>query len=235
MTTFLELRDYARARCMIQQNQVVTEETLGLYLNMSLGALYSIITTDYEDYNLSRYLTAITSGNQAPLPPDFMKLRAVDFGSPGQWTTVFSYGLQERNRNNNPIANMIVPFGNFAARKVRVMNDKLWIEPEQLATGNYQIWYTPKYTWMKNDTDLLPTAMNMNGIVEYAIASTGVKVYNQMGINPTGFQGEVAYYEDIVRNALANRMDNGPQCVVNVTSVCDYTNGFGSGGWGGGY
>src|ERR1700690_300327 len=104
--TFLDLRNYARDRTATENNLAIPEDVLGRFLNMSLGAFYSLITTTYEDYNLGRYLATISTGNQIPVPPDFMKLRAVDFGAPGQWTTVFGYNLQERNRNNNPIANM---------------------------------------------------------------------------------------------------------------------------------
>ena len=73
--TFLELRTYARERTGTEQNMAIAEDVLGRFLNMSLGAFYSLITTTYEDYNLGRYLATITTGNQIPVPPDFMKLR----------------------------------------------------------------------------------------------------------------------------------------------------------------
>lgn len=230
MPSFLEIKDYARARCNIQQNQVVSGKTLGLYLNFSIGTLYNIITTDYEDFNVTKYLVTISTNNQIPLAPDFMKLRAVDYGGPGFWTTVFGYNLQERNRQNNPIANMAVPYGNLAARKVRVMDNKMFVEPENLAQGQYQVWYTPKYHFMRSDTDTLIPQMDTNGWLEFAVAATGVKVYNQLGLSPAGFIEEMKYYEDVVRNGAANRMDNGPQCVANVTNISDWSFPWSSGG-----
>jgi hypothetical protein len=234
--TFLELRNYARERTSTENNQALTEDVLGKMLNMSLGAFYSLITTTYEDYNLWRYLATITTGNQIPLPPDFAKLRGVDFGAPGQWTTVFGYNLQERNRNNNPIANMVVPFGNLAARKVRVMGRAIYVEPEQLCSGQYQIWYTPKYQWLISDTQEVGPEMDIDGMVEYAIAATGIKIYNKLGLSAAGFIDEMKYYSDLAIESLASRMNSGPEVVANVTSISDWGYselGMGStaGGW----
>lgn len=228
---FLELQTYARIRTKTEQNFAITDQALCLFLNMSLGALYDILTTDYEDYNVNRYLASISTNNQIPLPPDFLKLRAVDYGGPGFWTTVYGYDLQERNRQNNPIANMVVPYGNLAARKVRVMDNKIFVEPENLAMGQYQIWYTPKFQHLSLPTDTLPPAMDSNGWVEYAVCATGVKVYNALGLPVDGFVSEMKEHETIVRNAAANRMNNGPQCVVNVANVSDWSFPF-SGGYG---
>jgi len=232
---FIDLRNYARERAGIENNMVVTEDTLGRFLNASLGALYSLITTTYEDYNLNRYLATITTGNQIPLPPDFMKLRAVDFGAPGQWTTVFGYNLQERNRNNNPIANMVVPFGNLAARKVRAMGNKLYVEPEQLASGQYQVWYTPKYQTLVNDTDTTDPALDIDGMVEYAMAATGIKIYNKLNLSPAGFIEEMNYYSALAIDSLSSRMNNGPEVISNVTNISDWSFPFSgdatSGGW----
>lgn len=233
--SFLELKTYARERTGTENNLAVTDETLGRFLNFSLGALYSLVTTTYEDYNLTRYLAAITTGNQIPIPPDFMKLRAVDFGSPGQWTTVFGYNLQERNRNNNPIANMVVPFGNLAARRVRAMGNKIYVEPEQLASGQYQIWYTPKYAWLRSDTQTIGPELDLDGIVEYAMAATGIKIYNKLNLSPAGFVEEMNYYSAMAIDSLSSRMQNGPECVVNVTNISDWSFPLGMGGTDGGW
>jgi hypothetical protein len=233
--TFLDLRNYARERTSTENNLAVTEDTLGRFLNMSLGAFYSLITTTYEDYNLARYLATISTGNQIPVPPDFMKLRAVDFGAPGQWTTVFVYNLQERNRNNNPIANMVVPFGNLAARRVRVMGNKIFVEPEQLASGQYQVWYTPKFLWLTSDTQTVGPEMDIDGMVEYAMAATGIKIYNKLNLNTAGFVEEMNYYSAIAIDSLSSRMNNGPECVANVTNISDWSYPMAGSGTDGGW
>ena len=231
--SFLDLQNYARARIGIENNQAVTDATLQMFLNMSLGALDNILVTDYEDYRLTKYLSSISGTNVIPMPPDFFKLRAVDFGSPGAWVTIYIYNLQERNRYNNPIGNMFAPYGNQAARKVRVMDTQIVIEPEMIASGQYQIWYTPKFKNLILPTDLLPPSMDTQGFVEYAIASTGQKVYNKLNLPSSGFIEEMKYYEDMVRNAAKNRMSSGPKCVANIRNIADWNILYSSGGWGG--
>jgi hypothetical protein len=220
--SFLDLKDYARERTATENNNSVTDSFLGKAMNFSLGAFYSLITTTYEDYNLTRYLATINTGNTIPLAPNFSKLRAVDFGSPGQWTTVFGYNLQERNRNNNPIANMVVPFGNLAARRVRVMGNQLYVEPEQLASGQYQVWYTPKYTWLTDDQQTVGPEMDIDGMVEYAVAATAIKIYNRLNLPSTGLIDEMKYYGDLAIESLSSRMNNGPEVVANVTNISDW-------------
>lgn len=229
--SLLQMKQYTRSRTNTEQNLAITDQALGFYLNMGLGSLYDIIATEYEDYNVLTYLSTLNGSNQIPLPPDFFKLRGVDYGGPGFWTTVFGYGLQERNRFNNPIANMVVPYGNQAGRKFRVMNDSLYIEPENLAMGQYQVWYVPKYHIMYHDTDTLIPAMDSNAWVEYAVASAGVKIYNSLNLPTAGFMQEMAYHEEKVRASCANRDDAGPQCVQNTRNISDWSFPFsGSGG-----
>lgn len=229
--SFLELQEYARERIGIVGNYAVSDTFLQRLLNMSLATLDSILVTNYEDYRLTKYLATIGGNNVIPLPPDFLKLRAVDFGSPGAWVTIYIYGLQERNRFQNPIGNMFAPYGNQAARKVRVMDNKITVEPENISSGQYQIWYTPKFQQLVLPTDLLPLAMDTEGFIEFAVAATGVKCYNLLNLSPQGFAEEMQYYETIVRNASKNRMSSGPKCIQNIRNISDYS----AVGWGGGY
>lgn len=237
---FGDLQTYSRQRIGIENNQTIQDSQLRTYLNMSLGNLDSILCTDYEDYNLQTYLATIGGAagggiinNVIPLPPDFCKLRGVDFGAPGAWTTLFGFGLQQRNRFNNPYSNMYANYGNQVCRKVRVMDRKIYVEPLNLCSGQYQIWYTPKFVPFATDgTDdeaPLPDAMDTQGFIEYAVASTGIKVYENLLLDTSGFRTEMAYYEEMTRNGAKNRMSNGPQCVQNVRN---HGGGWGFGRWG---
>lgn len=229
---FLELQIYARERLGIEQNNAITDKFLQQCLNKSMAALDLILCTDYEDYRLTTYLASI-SGNIIPLPPDFFKLRAVDFGSPGTWVTIYTYGLQERNRYNNPIGNMFAPYGNQASRKVRVMDNAIIVEPQIISSGQYQIWYTPKFMDLVFPTDTLELCMDTQGFIEYAVSSTGVKVYNKLNLPVDGFAQETKYYEDMVRSGAKNRMAGGPKCVQNIRNIGDYNLVYSGGGWGG--
>ena len=75
--------------------------------------------------------------------------------------------------------------------------------------------------------------MDTEGFIEYAVASTGVKVFSKLLLDATSFMQEVKYYEDMVRNGAKNRMSNGPKCVQNIRNIPDWNAGNGGGGWGG--
>ena len=237
---FQDLQNYARQRIGIVANQAITDPELQRMLNFSLGSLDSVLCTTYEDYKLTRFFATLGGGggnlgsppNLIPLPPDFLKLRGVDYGAPGMWVNVYGFGLQERNRYNNPIANMYVPWGNQAARRCRVMGRNIIIEPENIASGQYQIWYTPAFHPLVNPTDALPPEMDTQDWIEYAVCATGVKCYNKLLLNPATFQQEMAYYEDRVRQGADYRMSNGPQCMQNVRNLGDTSYPFSGNGWG---
>lgn len=227
-----ELMTYTRQRTGTESNQTIQDSELITLLNKSLGHLDLILCTDYEDYHMTTFLATLggagpnsqAPNNMIPCPPDFFKLRAVDFGSPGGWITIFGYGLQQRNRFNNPYSNMFANYGNQVARRVRVMDHYIVIEPQYLCSGNYQIWYTPKFQELSLGTDNLPYDMDTEGFIEYAVASAGIKIYQKLLLDTSSFERQAAQYEELVRNGAKNRMSNGPKSMQNVRNR--------GGGWG---
>lgn len=225
LQNFGNLQVYTRQRLGIEQNEEIQDSELITLLNQSLGSLDEILCTDYEDYHITTYLATIgansltvsgSPNNTIPLPPDFFKLRGVDFGSPSQWITIFGFNLQQRNYFNNPYSNMYANYGNQVNRKVRVMDNQIVVEPLNLCSGQYQIWYTPKFMGLALPTDPIPFDMDTEGFIEYAVATTGQKVYSKLLLDTTFFEKQMAYYEDKVRNSAKNRMNLGGQCIVNV-------------------
>jgi hypothetical protein len=231
-----DVLDYTRQRCGIVNNDVVTDAELTTMVNLALGNLDLVLATQYEDYRLTAYLATISGGynaNRIPLPTDFLKLRGVDRGSPNQWVTIYGFGMQERNRNTNPIALAYVPYSYGAVVTVRAMDQFIYVEPAMMSGGQYQVWYTPKFQPLVNPTDPLPLYMDAEGWIEYAVSSAGVKIYTKLLLNAEPFLADRAYYEDVVRNGASNRMAQGPKCMTNVRNLSDTSYPFGQGGVGG--
>ena len=222
---FGQLTTYIRERLGIENNQTIQDSELATMTNLALGSLDEIMCTTYQDYHLKSYLATIggstpsnpAPGNLIPLPPNFFKLRGVDFGSPGQWITIYGFNFQQRNYFNSPYSIMFANYGNQVQRKVRVIDNK-WIivEPLNLCSGQYQIWYTPKFTWLVNSWDPLPTDMDTEGFIEYAVACVGQKVYAKLLLPTELFEKQMAYYEEKTRNSAQNLMSLGPQTMTNV-------------------
>ena len=220
---FGELLTYVRQRLQIEQNQTIGDQELMVMVNFSLKALDETLATEYEDYHLKSYLSTIGvatpgvgSSNLIPLPPDFFKLRGVDFGSPGQWITIYGFGFQQRNYFNSPYSNMYANYGNQVQRKARVLDNTIIIEPLTLCSGQYQIWYTPKFMGIWQPNINLPYDMDTESWIEYAVACTGEKVYSKLNLPTDSFVKQMAYYEEKVRNSGKNRFSAGPQTMQNV-------------------
>jgi hypothetical protein len=225
--------DYIRQRTGTVNNDAVTDEEITTMANLALANLDLLLATTYEDYRMYPFLATLAGGpgnNMIPLPADFLKLRGVDYGGPNQWITLYGFGLQERNRFSNPVVALSFPYLDGASRRVRVMDNFIYIEPAQLAGGQYQVWVTPKFAPLVNPTDLLPNYMDTEGWVEYAVASAGVKIYTKLLLPAQAFLEDRAYYEGLVRNGAANRMSNGPKVMQNVRNGQDNGYPFGSGG-----
>lgn len=226
--TFGELVKYVRQRLNIENNQSIQDSELRQMINLSLATLDEILVTEYEDYHLKNYLATLSASssgninNRIPLPPDFFKLRGVDYGSSGQWITIYGFNFQQRNYYNNNYGVMYAPYGNQVARKARVVDQYIMVEPQTMCSGQYQIWYTPQFkpfaTCGRDDCCLLPYDMSTQSFVEYAVAATGDKVYGKLLLPEAQVEmkGQMAYYEDKVRNSGKNRMSNGPQTMTNV-------------------
>ena len=220
---FGQLEKYVRQRLAIENAYAIEDDELCTMINLSLAAGDEILATEYEDYHLKTYLSTIgtpgpggTTSNYIPVPADFFKLRGVDFGSPGQWITIYGFGFQQRNYFNSPYSNMFANYGNQVQRKVRVADNHLIIEPLNLCSGQYQIWYTPKFTWLTSPYENLPYDMDTESWVEYVVAATGVKVYSKLLLPTDGMEKQMMYFEDKIRNSGKNRMSLGPQVMVDV-------------------
>jgi len=237
MTTMQDLITYLRQRSNMEQNQFVTDTELIGFLNRSLGELDDVMVATYDDYKIQTYLSVLPEGqNVIPMPPDFLKARAIDynpsFTTNNDWYTINSFQLPERNRFNNSMTNIVSPWGKVTLA-AREMGQSIYIAPQDEAGGCYQIWYTPKYTWLNLPTDVLPFYMDTQGWSEFAVVGSCIKILNKMNLDPSGFMAEKAELKDRVVNAAKNRDSSGPKRMANVR-FSGANGGYGD-GWGNGF
>jgi len=223
LRTFGNLLTYVKQRLGIENNESIQDTELRTMVNLSLSSLDELLVTTYEEYHMKSYLatvgTAASDGgpqNTIATPPDFFKLRGVDFGAPAMWITIFQFNFPQRNYFNNPYSLMYANYGNNVQRKVRVVDDYIMIEPMNMSAGQYQIWYTPKFQWLTYDSDPIPYDMDTESWIEYAVAVTGEKVYQKLLLPTDTWTQQKMYYEDKAKSSAKNRTSTGPQCIVNV-------------------
>lgn len=238
MTQLSDILSYVRVRTNLDNSQAVTDPQLTTFVNYALASLDSLLANTYEDFNWAPGQSVIaTAGsypaNSFPMPADCLRIRAVHFGQSGAWITLPSFPVIEYNRWANPVGQMLYPYGNNVARRYCVLGQTVAICPELAAMGQYRFFYTPKFQPLVDPSDSLPTYMDTQDWLEYAVAATGIKVYNRLNLPTDGFQAELAQYRDSVVAAAVNRNAGSPKGMSNTRNIADYTFPLMGGGWGG--
>ena len=208
----------------MENNQFVSDGELATYINNSLAELDDILVTNYEDYRLSNFASVLTGSTHIiPIPADFYKLRGVDYqiqAGTGQWYSLQGFQFPERNRNNNSVAYIAWPYGRNRL-SYRLADQGIIIMPQDQATGNYQIWYTPMFNPLTDPSDLLPISYSSQAWVEYAVVDCCIKIFNKQNLDPSGFLAEKQALRARVIGASKNRNAAGPKRIANTRFQSD--------------
>lgn len=166
------LRTRVRARADMKNSSFVEDDELNQYINSSYQELYDILVASFEDYyTLPAVAFTIASGvNYYTLPSDFYKLRGVDGNLDGSnYYTLQPFNFADRNNFNQ---NLGVLNAAQYQNQYRIVGDRLYLTPEDNASGTYRLWYIPKATTLANDTDTLD---GVNGWEEYIVVDAARK------------------------------------------------------------
>lgn len=224
MTSMSNLITLTRQRANLENNNFCTDPEIQLYLNQSLGELDDILATEYDDYHVLTYQSVIptnTSSNVIPVPSNLLKIRGVDFqyqpsqspAQPALWYSVPRFNFLERNQQN-PLTVISLPWGRLNV-SYNLIDQGIQIIPNTNCAGTYQIWYTPKYNYLIQTTDVLPLYMNAQGWSEYAIVDVCIKIFNKQNIDPSGFMAEKEALKQRIMSAAKNRDSGGVKFVAD--------------------
>ena len=221
-TTLANIIQLIRYRANLENNYVVTDSELTIYINSSLAELDDILVTDYEDYNVETFQAVIpTDGtsNTFPVPSQFYKLRGVDYQLNKEqngtyWLTLYPFQMPERNRQRSGLTNILIPYK--TGLSYRLQGNQIMIMPQMQAGGIYQVWYTPKYVPLVELTDTLSIQMDTQAWVEYSVVDCCIKCLNKQNLDPSGFLAEKGALQQRIRNAMKNRDASAPKRMANV-------------------
>lgn len=222
-TTLADIITQIRQRSDMENNEFVSDIELKAWTNNSLGGLDDILVTTYDDYKMTSFQSVLSGGanNVIPIPSNFYKLRGVDFcnqsdsASPDKWTTIYGFQFTERNRNNQNLTSIALPYTNSNI-SARLTDAGIIIQPADYAQGKYQIWYVPKFIPLVEDTDTLTIQMDTQAWVEYAVVDVCIKILNKQNLDPSGFMMEKQELKQRIIAAAKNRDSSGPKRVANV-------------------
>lgn len=158
-------------------NSSFIDDTVELlaYINEAYFNFYDLITSSFEDYNLTGPTSfSISSGNTYTLPSDFYKLVGVDRSlGGGDYYALNRFSWSKRNRYSR--SNYYS--GTTTKRLMyRITATELRILPEQDAIGDYQLWYIPLATALTQDSD---TIERYNGFEELIVIDTAIKMLSK--------------------------------------------------------
>ena len=223
MTALQDLITYVRARTLMQNAYAVSDTDMTTMINYSLGALYGLLVTRYEDYFLQTYMSVIDgTQNQnlsvIPAPSNLMKIRAIDYNTQlnqqGTWYTINQFQLPERNQYNNPMTTITQPWGKVCLAW-RLGQDGIIISPANQAQGIYQVWYVPQAPVLVNLTDTVPINMDQQGWLEYAVSIACIRVMNALKLDSSVFEQEAAELRERIKSEAKNRQAAGGKRIAN--------------------
>jgi hypothetical protein len=145
----------------------ITDSELLTYINQGGASLHDAIIASNEDYFLTSVEFQLDGTNTYTLPDTFYKLRGVDYQSGSVWSTVEPFSFAERNRYDSA-SQVLRQLEDEPLRAYRVMQNALFILPENNADGTYRLWYLLQYSPLAEDADELADLWS-EYVVTYAV------------------------------------------------------------------
>lgn len=178
-TTLKAVRDQVRQRCDMVGSNFITDAELDGYINLSYFELYDILTTKFQDYNVSDpYIVNTATGTiqnnliSYTLPDDFYKLSGVDIVQAqtgnNYAVTIKSFPWPERNKFLTPITTLY----HVANVRYCLRGQKLVIAPAIQLGVWLQIWYIPRAEALTDDASVID---GVSGWEEYIIIDAAIK------------------------------------------------------------
>ena len=220
MTTLVQLREMVRERSDQQSSDFITGPELTGYINNSYGELYDILVSRFEDYFVLPPLAfSITTGNTFPIPATLYKLRGVDVSIDSKWATVYPFNFANRNKFNSTSRSILGRLG----LNYRLVGNLLYLLPEDRAAGQYQLWYTPRFTPLVADADILSDVLDFE---EYIIVDSAIKCVIKEESDPQALMLLKQGLKKRIEEMASNRDEGMPQKVADINSNQMYGGSF---------
>lgn len=227
MVTLSELKTRVRRRADMERSQFVSEAELTEYISSSYKELYDLLVATFEDYyTLDPVEFTLTQGQYTyDLPSDFYKLRGVDgklhaSSSTTDYQTLYPFNFNERNRRNREFNRAL--FG-IVSLTYRIVNNKLYIYPQEAAAGQYRIWYVQRASDLVNDTD---TVDGVNGWEEYIVIDAAIKMLGKEESDTTVLKDEKERIKQRIIDMAAERDAGSSERITDVTRSLYYPDDF---------
>jgi len=243
MTALSDLRLRAQERADRVNATTITTAEWNAMVNASAAALYRLLTTSYEDYNVSSFDFTLAGGSPgntltvgpSGTPTDFHKLRKLArLSSSGQGiytpvercASLIEFDLLTAPVVSTYYGNVLVQYALYGAT--------LEIRPAASAGATYRMLYVPVYAPLVDDDDTIDGQwLAQSGIDEWIVVDVARKAMIKEESLDTAslLYAEANDLKTAILKDLAPRDDNTPGRIVDAKRA---RAAFGpNGGWGG--
>lgn len=179
------LKDRIRKRSDQENSDFISDDELLEYINSAYAEYYGLITTLYEDYNISTAdITTVENANIYNLPSDFFKMAGVDYEADSGFTVdVEKFQFVERNQ----LDNQFFDGTNFNHNmRYKLLGDTITFVPAPPANKTIRLWYIPSCPILTTDTQLID---GINGYEEMVINEVCIRIMNKQEQDNAPFVG----------------------------------------------
>jgi hypothetical protein len=220
------------------------------FINLAGDELYDLVTTAYEDYQVSQPIYFTTSSNQSSYnmpdgvtqfqtaagvtitPPPIYKLAGVDLGlnnAANGFVTVSKYNFIDRNRYVFPNTASTI-YGVFGLQ-YRFIGNQIRFIPQPSSNQPIGLWYVPRRVQLLSDTDIED---GYNGWLRYVIVRAAKYALDKEEGDTSKLDAELDMLKGRIEGATLNRDEGQADTVSDARSAQGYgPDGSSGGGWGG--
>ena len=225
--TLAELKQQARERADMVNNNFIDDTELTNYINHSIAELHDILIQSYgSDYvvNYALYTLTMTPSGETILPiatlipaGDFYKLVGIDAKvNSSDWSTLRPYSFNERNRFQR--------FGvwdrlGVTSMRYRLVGNQMRFVPSQTGTVPLRIWYVPVATKLVADVDVYD---DINQFAEYVIVDAAIKMLQKEESDPSVLMAQKVALKRRLEEAAQNRDIGKPESISDIYAEDDF-------------
>jgi hypothetical protein len=197
----------AKQRCDMENTNFVSAAEWLTYADQSYRKFYNLITTLYEDYNVSSTdYTTVADTEEYDLPTGFLKVRLVElYGVTPRPLTLRAWTLSEKNRLSYTVLGYPVRFATYG--------NKLRLMPAPRGPYQVRLWYIPTATAITATSQSVEV---YNGFDEYIALDMAIRALMKEESNTDRLERERDRMERMLEETMRGRDAGQPRMMTDI-------------------
>jgi hypothetical protein len=202
-----EIISLAKQRADMENTGFISDAEWLTYADQSYRKFYSLVTTLYEDYNVTSVdITTVAGTEEYSLPTGFFKARLVEiYGVTPRPLTLKQWTLSEKNRlaynvNGYPI-------------RYSIYGEKLRLLPVPQGPYAVRLWFIPTATAITATSQSVEV---YNGFDEYIVLDMAIKALTKEQSNTDRLERERDRMEKMLEETLRGRDAGSPRFMTDI-------------------